>query len=192
MRARAHYVRGVKLAYPYAGRLVSGPFEDSERAFAEAKRLRPLYPDANLEVVPYSGRALPVRVPRGANAAAVGTEHTLRSIEGRRLAAEALALHARGFGATVVLEDWDGEPDVDITVWGLRANIWLAWLPAAPMPIISWVAQEGRKLRPALPGAWEGEGFPHYKATSIPADWPALFDALEIGICGGIDGSAFE
>lgn len=120
------------------------------------------------------------------------TAFDLKNVAGRRAAGEALAERARAIGAQAVVEDWDGEPDVDVAVPGLRANIWLAYMKAAPMPIISWVARDGRRFKPSLPGAWQGEGQPHYKATSLPDTWAQLFDALEIGLLAGIDGSAFE
>lgn len=117
--------------------------------------------------------------------------YDLRNVSGRLAAAEALAGRIRELGACVNVENWDGEPDVDFSLPFLRGNIWLAWTPAAPMPIISWIAAAGLKLRASLPGAWYGNR-PHHKATSEPADWPALFVALEIGLLAGIDGSAIE
>lgn len=191
-RGRAWYVKGQKLAFPHGERLCSGPFDESADAFTEAKRIRPFYPDANLSVVLHVAKSLPERTPRSGPPGAVEVvEFDLRNVTGRRAAGAAIAARAEALGVACVVEDWDGEPDVSVTVPGLRAHIWLAYMKAAPMPIVSWVAQGGRKLRPVLPGAWRGEGFPHYKATSLPNDWPALFVALETGILAGIDGTAF-
>lgn len=63
---RAHYVRAQQLVFPHGRKLVSGPFDDGDAAFDEVRRIRPFYPDANLEVVPYSAKRLPVRVPGSA------------------------------------------------------------------------------------------------------------------------------
>lgn len=191
--ARGWYVKGKKLAFPNGVRLVSGPFDDHGPAFAEARRIRPFYPDATLDVVLHTGKTLPERTPRSAppGAEPEAPMFDLRNATGRRDAAAALAMHAELFGARVVLEDWDGEPDLSVSVPALNCNIWLAWTPAAPMPIISWRAtRPGRDLLEVLSGAWRSGGT--LKATSKPETWPALFDALEIGICGGLDGTAFD
>lgn len=63
---RAHYVKGTKYAWPNSTKLVSGPFDDSGAAFDEVRRIRPFYPDANLEVVIHRAKTLPTRVPRSA------------------------------------------------------------------------------------------------------------------------------
>ncbi len=192
--ARAYYVHGQKLAFPYGERLVSGPYDDSAAAFAEEKRLREagLYPDANLTVRVHRAKSLPVVTPRtrppGDEPAAV-PEYDLRKRPERERAADDLADRARAFGARVEIENWDGEPDVQIFTPSLQANIWLAYLKEAPMPIISWYGA-AYPLR-AVPGAWTDDDG-RRKATSLPATWSELFDALEIGICAAIDGNAFQ
>lgn len=190
---RGWYVKGRKWAFPYGERLVSGPFDDLGPAHDEARRIRPFYPDAHLDVVLHTAKTLPERTPRAAppGAEKEAPMYDLRNAPGRLAAAEAIADRIRALGARVNIENWDGEPDVDFSVPFLRGNIWLAWTPAAPMPIISWIAGEGLKLRALLPGAWREE-YPHRKATSLPETWPALFDALEIGLLAGIDGSAID
>lgn len=191
---RGWYVKAVKRAFPHAEALVSGPFDEHGPARAERRRIVPLYPDADLTTVLEVAASLPERTPRRTppGAPAERAMFDLRNVGGRRQAAAWLAERAEALGATVWVEDWSGDPDVDVSVPALRANIWLAWLPAAPMPIISWVARDGRKLKANLPGAWRGEGFAHYKATTIADTWAQLFEALEIGLLAGIDGSAFE
>ena len=190
---RGWYVKGRKYAFPYGERLCSGPFDDSGDAFAEARRIRPFYPDAHLDVVLEVGRTLPERTPRSAppGAEKEAPMFDLRNAPGRLAAADAIALRCARYGVTARVEVWDGEPDVDFSVPFLRANIWLAYHAQAPMPIISWIAGEGLKLRAVLPGAWREE-YPHRKATSLPETWPALFEALEVGLAAGIDGTAIE
>lgn len=112
----------------------------------------------------------------------------------REAAAEAIADAARACGATVVVENWDGEPDVDITMPNLRATIWLGYTQAAPMPIISWYGATW-PLASTVPGAWTEYGLNHAhgrKASSLPRSWPELFEALEAGLLASLDGSAFE
>lgn len=201
-QGQAFYVEGQQHAFPHGKRLVSGPFDLSADAHTERKRIAPLYPDANLSVVTYRGKSLPQRKPRTAllcdlapRLARSGPEYDLSRVEGRRAAASDLAAYARLFGAEVTVEDWDGEPDVDIRVPGGLATIWLGWTPAAPMPLISWVAAEGRRLRQYVPGAWgmlTDFAPAHRKATSHPADWAELFAMLEAGLCAMVDGTAFE
>src|SRR5690606_19044158 len=108
-----------KLAFPYGERLVSGPFDDSADAWAEEKRLRDagLYPDAVLRVRTHQAKTLPVVTPRtrppGDEPAPV-PEYDLRKRPERERAADDLAERARAFGARVEIENWDGEPDVQI------------------------------------------------------------------------------
>lgn len=196
--AVGHYVRGRKHAFPYGERLVSGPLDDSAAAFAEAKRLRDagLYPDAELFPYVHRAKTLPVVTPRtrppGDEPAPV-PEYDLRKRPERERAADDLAERARAFGARVEIENWDGEPDVQIFTPSLQANIWLAHLKEAPMPIISWYGA-AYPLR-AVPGAWTPDHVNdahRRKASSLPGTWSELFDALEIGICAAIDGSAFD
>lgn len=195
--ARAWYVHGKKLAFPYGERLVSGPFDEHGGAFDEAARLRPFYPDATLSARPHRAKSLPVRTPRTRPPGDDEPEHAgagydLSRVEQRRAAAEALRVFVVDrLGLACTVEDWEGEPDVDCRAPGLLGHIWLGWTRAAPMPIISWVADDPRQLVAVLPGAWR-ETHPHRKATSSPATWARLFDALEIGLLAAIDGSAFE
>lgn len=65
-RGQAWYVQGRKYAFPYAERLVSGPFDDNGAGFTELNRIRAFYPDAHLSVVLHAGKSLPYRTPRGA------------------------------------------------------------------------------------------------------------------------------
>ena len=155
----------------WAVRLVAGPFEQWQEAADRAARLRPLYPNSAVEVTErdFAG---------------------LRTAEGRRHVAAMLRQHAERIGARV---EWDAETDdIDIRLPTLRANIWLADIPASPMPIISWVAGYGLRLSSLIPGAWLERGEPHRKATSMPETWTQLYDALEIGLCAGVDGGAFN
>lgn len=185
-----YYVKGQKLAFPYGERMLSGPHETHGEADAECKRLRPLYPDANLSVVSKYGITHRQVSPRKDPAKPA---FDLSQIGGRRAAARAIAEHCRQHGFEPVVEDWDGDPDVDVTTPSARANIWLGWTRAAPMPIISWVANSDLQFVSRLPGAWdEGDGFSNRKATSLPATWPALLDALIAGLCASIDGTAFK
>jgi hypothetical protein len=192
--ARAHYVHGKQRAFPYGERLVSGPFDTSADATTERKRLEAagLYPDARLTTTTHRAKSLPVVTPRtrppGAEPPA-GPTYDLRKRPERERLAAALAERARAFGATVHIENWDGEPDVQIRTPSLQANIWLAYLREAPMPIISWYGA-AYPLR-AVPGAWTDDDR-RRKASSLPATWPELFDMLETGICAAIDGSAFD
>lgn len=193
--ARAWYVHGKKRAFPYGERLVSGPFDESADAWAEEKRLRDakLYPDANLTVRVHRAKSLPVRTPRGDDEPEhAGAGYDLSRVKQRRAAAEALrAFVVDRLGLACTIEDWEGEPDVDCRAPGLLGHIWLGHTRAAPMPIISWVADDPRQLVAVLPGAWR-ETHPHRKATSSPATWARLFDALEIGLLAAIDGRAFD
>lgn len=190
---RAYYVRGVQVAFPHGERLVSGPFDAFLDAQGERVRLVPLYPDAVLGVVPHSANPLPVVVPRAAPGDAVPS-HDLSTVDGRRICASAIARRVRELGLSARIEDWDGEPDVDCETPSLRAMIGLAWHPQAPMPLIHWVAADGFYLRASLPGAWRDgpQNTGARKRTSEPATWPALYEALEIGLLASIDGSAFE
>jgi len=191
---RGWYVKATRYAFPHSWRLISGPFDDSGPAFPEAARIRPFYPEAHLSVVLEVAKTLPERRPR---ARAPGAEQEapmfdLSRVAGRLAAAEAVAEFARERGATVNIENWDGEPDVDVWLPTLRATIGMQWHKQAPMPIISWHRAQ-RPLVGHLPGAWRQEGsFRNGKATSLPETWPALFEALEIGICAAVDGSAFD
>lgn len=183
----AYYVQGQKLAFPYGERWVSGPFDDSATAQAEADRLRPLYPDATLRVTPRSGKTLPEVRPRGDDRG-----FTLARVGDRRAAADAIIdLVVRRLGLVVRLEDWNGEPDVDCVTPSLSCNIWLAHTPGAPMPIINWYGAKF-PLR-GVPGAWAAE-FNYWgsKATSLPRDWGELFSMLEIGLLAAVDGTAFD
>lgn len=183
---RAWYVHGRKLAFPYGERWVSGPFDDSAAAHAEARRLRPLYPDATLDARLRSGKTLLEVLPRSNTPA-----FDLSRVAGRRAAAEAIAERVRALGLDAVVEDWEGEPDVDCHTPSLSCNLWLAHTPAAPMPIISWY---GAKFPlQAVPGAWPADFNAHRsKATSLPRDWAELFAMLEIGLLAAVDGTAFE
>ena len=108
------YVKGRKHAFPHGERLVCGPLDDLDAAQDEMRRLRPLYDDAHLSVVPE-------RIPRGS--------FDLATVEGRRAAAEAIRVRCAALGVQAV---------VDFALPFVRANIWLA-----PMPIISWVGLLG-------------------------------------------------
>ena len=193
-RGQAWYVHAQKLAFPYATAWVAGPFDDSAVAFAEAGRIRPFYPDADLSPRLRSGKTLPEIKPRtrapGASAPAVPS-FNLRKVADRRAAAEAIAGKVRSLGLDAVVEDWGGEPDVDCHTPSLCATIWLGDTPAAPMPIISWYGAKF-PLR-GVPGAWPAD-FNYWgsKATSTPRDWPELFSMLEIGLLAAVDGSAFD
>lgn len=182
---RAWYVHGRKLAFPYGERWISGPFDDLADAHAEARRLRPLYPDATLDARLRSGKTLPEVLPRSDTPA-----FDLSRVAGRRAAAEAIAERVRALGLDAVVEDWEGEPDVDCHTPNLSCNLWLAHTPAAPMPIISWY---GAKFPlQAVPGAWGRDDVNRSKATSLPRDWAELFAMLEIGLLAAVDGTAFE
>lgn len=185
--ATGYYVEAQRIAFPYGKRLLAGPYETHAEARPEYERLRPLHPDANLAIVTRTAKSLPQVSPPPAGGAA----WDLSRVEQRRAAARQIADHCTALGFAAEIEDWAGEPDVDVTVPGLRANIWVGDTPSDPMPIISWVAGEGRTLRAVLPGAWR-EPYGHRKATSQPMDWPRLLEALTIGLCAGVDGSAFE
>lgn len=190
----AWYVHGQKLAFPYGERWISGPFDASDEAWDELRRLRPLYPDANLSVRMRSGKTLPEVTPRtpGAEAPAVPS-FNLRKVADRRAAAEAIAGKVRSLGLDAIVEDWDGEPDVDCVTPNLCAAIWLGNTPAAPMPIISWYG--AKHPLQAVPGAWARDdvNWSHRAmATSCPRDWAELFDMLETGLLAAVDGSAFE
>jgi len=183
---QAWYVHGQKLAFPYGERWISGPFDDLAAAHDEARRLRPLYPDANLSARLRSGKTLPEVLPRSDTPA-----FDLSRVAGRRAAAEAIAERVRALGLVAIVEDWDGEPDVDCVTPNLCATIWLGNTPAAPMPIISWYG--AKHPLQAVPGAWPADFNAHRsKATSLPRDWAELFAMLEIGLFAAVDGTAFE
>lgn len=191
--ASAWYVHGVKLAWPNGERLVSGPFDESADAWAEEKRLRDagLYPDATLRVRVHRAKSLPVCTPRtrppGDEPAPVAEYDLKKRPERERLAADLQAVAER-FGASVVVENWDGEPDVTVTTPSLRATIWCVSVQGE-LPIISWYGA-AYPLR-AVPGAWTDDDG-RRKATTLPATWSGLFEGLEIGLCAAIDGSAFD
>ncbi len=190
-RASAWYVRAQRSAFPYGRKWVSGPFDEMDAAFAEADRLRPFYPDASLmALMRTTAGPLPAATPRAAPPETAGPSYSLSTAKGRREAADAIAERVQALGLDVTVEDWISDLDVDCSAGPfLRANIWLAHLPAAPMPCISWVGH-GKRLR-TVPGAWAQE-YPHRKATSEPRDWAELFAMLETGLLAAIDGSAFE
>lgn len=217
--ARGWYVKAMRYAWPNSTLLASGLFDDHGAAFAEMRRIRPFYPEATLDVVMQTGKNLPVRKPRssvplrrpcgkdcnnpkccdvrcfGIQERPPVPEFDLSVPAQRWDAADAIAAKALSLGAEVGVERWEDDQDVTMRVPFLSCNIWTAWTPAAPMPIISWRAAQGLVLRQHLPGAWsqltEYAGR-HGKATSVPDTWAALFDALEIGLLAGIDGSAFD
>lgn len=119
--------------------------------------------------------------------------YDLRKRAERERAARDIAERCREIGAQATVENWDGEPDVDIAVASLHAQIWLAWTPGAPMPLISWYGAKYPLV--GVPGAWfELDVNPCHrrKATSLPTTWPELFDMLETGLLAAIDGSAFD
>lgn len=179
---RAWYVQGRKHKFPYGEAWLSGPFEDPALAAAELKSIAPYYPDAALQVSPRTGSSLPQCTPRGPS---------LRTAKGRIAVADEVVALCERLGVPYRRDDWDGEPTLDIELPTLRAQIWLDWTPSAPMPVVCWIATSPRNLRATLPGAWVGS-FPHRKATSVPETWAQFYEALEIGICAGIDGSALE
>lgn len=194
-------VIGVRFLVVGGKRLVSGPFDSLVEAGIERDRIAFLYPDATLRAVRYHGKSLPERKPRqpapllqrrdGSIEPNPQAGFDLARVEQRRAAAKALADHARAFGAEVMVEDRDGEPDVDVTTPSLKANIWLMKGRDGSVPIISWHSAKF-PLR-YVPGAWSPDfNYWRSKATSVPGSWPALFDALERGICASIDGSAFD
>lgn len=190
---RAWYVHGQKLAFPYGERWVSGPFDDMRAAFDEARRLRPFYPDATLSARIRSGKTLPEAKPRTAAPGDKEPETPQLSVgtaKGRREVAEAIAGLARALGFDATVEDWDGEPDVDIATPSLNATVWVG---KTGLPIISWYGA-AFPLR-AVPGAWGADDVNaahRAKATSKPADWAELFAMLETGLLAAIDGRAFE
>lgn len=188
---RAWYVHGQKLAFPYGERWVSGPFDASDEAWDELRRIRPFYPDADLSPRLRSGKTLPEVKPRTRAPGAEVTAFNLRKAAGRRAAAEAIAGKVRSLGLDAVVEDWDGKPDVDCHTPSLCATIWLGDTPAAPMPIISWYGAKF-PLR-GVPGAWPAD-FNYWgsKATSTPRDWAELFSMLETGLLAAVDGTAFD
>lgn len=196
-RGSAWYVHGQKLAFPWGERWVSGPFDEADEVWGELRRLRPFYPDANLSVRMRSGKTLPTATPRtrppGDDPRPPAPSFNMARVAERRAAAEAIAGKVRSLGLDAVIEDWDGEPDIDCSTPNLCATIWLGNTPAAPLPIISWYG--ARFPLRALPGAWgrDDVNWSHRaKATSTPATWQELFDMLETGLLAAIDGSAFE
>ncbi len=192
---RAEYVQAQQSAFPYGTRLVSGPFHERGQVWAEKTRIEPYYPDCTLSAITHRAKALPLRLPRSC---VPGDEpdvptFKLSTAAGRLAAAEEIARRARDLGAVVDIENWDGEPDVDIRLPSLHATIWLGYTAAAPMPIISWYGARW-PLRGVL-GAWRDEDVNAAhgrKATSAPSDWPSLFEALLSGICASLDGGAFD
>jgi len=138
------------------------------------------------------GKSLPECRP-DRNAPAPALQFNLAQVAERRAAAEAIAERVRALGLVAIVEDRDGEPDVDCVTPNLSCNIWLAHLPAAPMPIISWYG--AKQPLQAVRGAW-GRGDVNWshraKATSCPRDWAELFDMLETGLLAAVDGTAFD
>lgn len=201
---RGEYVSARKREFPHAEADVSGPFDGAGAAYTELARILPFYPDAELWVQRRVGRSLPVAVPRrcppfGPIGQALSyvrawPDFDLRDAGQRITAAWAIAEHVENFGARARVVEWDdGTPDVDISLPWLHANIWLDYTPAAPMPIISWVASAGRLFVPAYRPAWFSDTLvAHRKRTSTPETWYDLQLALEAGLCGGVDGTAFE
>lgn len=190
--ARAHYVHARRNAFPNAEAWISGPFDTYTECNTETHRLAPFYPECLLRPRVFHGKTLPACSPRTGPPGAEPAYDLAKRPERERAAAD-LKARAEAFGATVVVENWDGEPDVQISTPALQANIWLAYLRDAPMPMISWYGAN-YPLR-AVPGAWDAEHvnrFHRSKASSVPATWGELFDALEIGICAAIDGTAFQ
>lgn len=194
--AAAWYVRGRKRAFPYGERLVSGPFDDLAAAMAERTRLQSanLYPDAFLETHMHRAKTLPECKPRTRPPGEPPdqAEYNLRRRAERERLADDIAKRARALGATVEIENWDGEPDVNIALPSLRATIWCVSVQGE-MPIISWYGA-AYPLQ-ALPGAWRDDqvnSAHERKATSLPATYAELFEALETGICAAIDGGAFR
>jgi len=61
---RGWYVKATRYAFPYSTLLASGPFYEHGPAYAEMRRIRPLYPEAHMDVVMETGKSLPVRTPR--------------------------------------------------------------------------------------------------------------------------------
>lgn len=182
------YVKGQKLAYPFATKLLSGPFDESELAWVEMRRLRPLYPDANLSVTQQTGKRFPVRTPRSL---APTLDFDVAKVTERRRLAEALAECAREVGCAADIVGWDGEPDVDCAAPALSATIWVANLPASRVPLIHWYGAKF-PLR-VVPGVWPAAFNAHRtKATSSPTNWTELFDMLRGGLLAAIDGTAFE
>lgn len=188
MMAEAFFVRARKLAFPYADRRVAGPFDTLPEAMAAAASLRAAYgafsfyagPGKTRDLTPLDPQALLADDEPGPD---------FRRVEARRAAARELAAIGAGLGCAAVVDDWDGEPIVDIAAPSLRADVQI--LKGERVPIISWYGA-ARPLRP-LPGAW-GPEFNHWrtKATSFPATWAQLCEMLEVGLCAAIDGSAFE
>lgn len=186
----AYYVYGKKYDFPWAEAWLSGP-HDRDEAFETARAIRPLYPDANVSVRPRTGKTLPTVRPR--RSAPGDITFDMSKASGRRAAARAIAERVERIGLVAVVEDRDGEPDVDVQTPSLRAAIWLGYTPAAPMPIISW-HRAAYDLR-GVPGAWLSVDINtshRRKATTLCKSWPGLFEALEIGLLASIDGSAFD
>lgn len=175
--AVGHYVKGQKLAFPYGTRLVAGPFETSGEAFAEMVRLRPLYPDANLTLETQRKRRLPQVSPRAGDP--LGFDLSLP--DGRKAAARAVAEHCRLLGFDATLEEWEGEPDVDIVTPAVRASM---TFDRAALPAVRWSAHMGAGLT--------------FRDTNSARridqvqSWPDLLDALTRGLVGSLDGSVFE
>lgn len=184
MKSAAWYVHGVRQDFPHAEAWLSGPHDDLADAGRAAARLRPYYPEATLSPRKRVGLGLPECRP-------ARPAVDLKTAGGRAAAGHMIAERLRDLGLEAVVENWDGDPDVTCITPSLRAGIWLAWTPLAPMPIINWYSA----ARPlvAVPGAWPAEfNAQRTKATSAPRDWPELFEMLEIGLLASIDGSAFE
>lgn len=192
--ATGRYVTGTQKAYPWGKRDVSGPFDEFDEAWQEMKRLTPLYPDAILSVTTKRAASLPVATPRTRPPGDEpdDTTYDLAEPDDRLRAARAIAGHAVAFGADAMLDEWEGDYDLDIATPSLRAKV---RVQKGPVPGISWYAA-AFPLREHVPGAWHeigwrGMAVSERRAVSEPTTWPELFDALETGICAAIDGSAF-
>lgn len=184
--ASALYIHARKYTFPWAEAWVSGPHERVE-AFAELKRLAPLYPDADLSVRTRTAKTLPTITPRA------DKRLDMTTATGRRAVAVELERFAERLGLPAVVEDWDGEPSVDIRTPSLGASIALIKAERDRPALISWYGA-AQPLQ-AVPGAWlsvDINSSHRRKATSFVSSWSGLFTALEIGLLAAIDGSAFD
>lgn len=172
---RAHYVKGVQIAYPNGVRWLAGPYEESADAWAEKARLAPLYPEATLRVEARQGKTLPVIVAsRG------------KPKPNRRATCEALVDLAGRLGLPIEVQAYPrGEYDVDIETPNLRASIWLADVAGLA---VDW--SRARWPLAPLSAVW-GKPSGH-KATTHALRVETLLEALEIGLLASIDGAAFE